>query len=166
MQHPPLEENPVPPSTLAYGRWPSSITAVALAVLTFGASYASARHQRSTPENAATEVPRRDGRWVLHDNTCDSSIPIWSSCEVTIQRANMQASNCRVTIACGGVTLYGIGGTGYARCGFHGERAFEARDLYTVDQDHDPAFSWSTRDAKLFVDLGTSTEPLRCEVWQ
>jgi hypothetical protein len=166
MQHPPHEENPVPPSTLAYGRWPSSITAVVLAVLTFGASYASARHPRSAPGNASPEVPRRDGRWVLRDNTCDPSIPIESSCQVTIQRSSSRTGSCRVTIVCGGVTLYGSGGNGYAQCGFHGDRVFEARDLQTVDQDQDPAFSWSAREAKLFIDLGTSTEPRRCEVWQ
>ena len=66
-------------------------------------------------------------------------VRVGETCAVEVRPAFGDATKCRVWVRCGGATLYGAEGGGYAACTVEGDRPFGARDDAPSSQDRDPA---------------------------
>lgn len=161
MQHPTHAPTAGPPR-LAYGRWPSSLAAVALVAGVF----LVARRGRTAPPVVSPPPPgtiRAVG--YLTDPSCAWGLTSSARCELDVDPVPPRGRlNCRVTIRCGGRTLYGGEGLGYVHCRYVGSVPDAVEDRMTAERDGDPALTWNGGAGVAVVDVGTATSPNRCVV--
>jgi hypothetical protein len=89
----------------------------------------------------------------------DAKVAAGTECSVTVKPARLRPDvNCKVSVKCGGETIYGEGHAGFARCEVRDGLLVSAADKDTTDADNDPALELDLAARRVSVrDKGSST---------